>query len=155
MKESTPTHRIITLAVDMAVQDVDNTTPPATTLQAALPGVHILNDQSVTGVIDTEWAADNTTQPDLPMTFEQARNHVDDDGYATVILLVDQQDYMRHVIEGIQTVDADNELDLVHNLAFTFDPPRLYDYTTTYEDHVEIVGVAGDDFVVSYTTKII
>jgi hypothetical protein len=82
---------------------------------------------------------------ELPLDSERAENLMDRDGNVTVNLLLDQENYFRHVIASATDGSSTPE-HYAHNAAFSFGRP--------FECSAEVAGTSGSDFIVSYTTHV-
>lgn len=139
--------RIMTLAVDSSVDEVDGTSLKDL-IPDTFPGIAVVNDEHVEDVSISEIDA---TEPNidgitLPLSLDVARALADEDNYITVVLEVDQNDFMEAVVTSRQTGGMDDEGDLVHDKAFAFG--------TAFNYELKIIGVVGYDFIVSYTTDL-
>ncbi|KIA72669.1 hypothetical protein ANMWB30_24370 [Arthrobacter sp. MWB30] len=130
---------------------VDNDTPG--NIAGPIPGSRILSvahleactllhvpvKHSINGLTNT--VNDGATALDPA----KAEELMDGDGVVTVVLLLDRDNFMEHVIASATTGKSTPE-SYAHSAAFTFGSPD--------EASAEIIGVAGTDFIVSYTTHI-
>lgn len=136
------TKHILTLAIDDAC-DIP-TEQLAQMLHRLIPGSHALSDTEVIAdLTDFEW--DNDDGPVLPMSAEEATSFMDKDGFLTVVTTINQDIYFEHAAY-MNTYGADTHEDLTHRTIFTFGMPC--DCST------EVIGLAEDNFIVSYTTNI-
>lgn len=93
---------------------------------------------------DFEWD-DADGMPQMPMSVEDARKLMDEDGYLTVVLAIHKQSYLEYHAYS-STQGADTHEDFVHSAVFDFGLP--------HDCETELLAVQGDDFIVSYTTRI-
>lgn len=141
------TRSIITIAVD---DEADHTDSDIADLIGHAPGLHVLaRTQLKADITDFEWDTpthDEDESPALPLDPDQARTLMDEDGYVTVVLVLDADEYFRHHGYGV-TPGADDHADLAHHHAFTFGVPHGCE--------IDVVAVAGDGgLVVRYSTDI-
>lgn len=136
------TRALMTVAVDTADKHSDAAIKD---LIHHIPGTHLLDSTVLKAqVADFEWDADADPTM-LPMTQDQARSLMDESGYLTVVVMVDQDLYLQFA-GFANTVGADTHEDLAHRQAFAFGLP--------HDCSITVVGVCGSDFVVSYTTNV-
>ncbi|MCO4253876.1 hypothetical protein [Pseudarthrobacter cellobiosi] len=81
----------------------------------------------------------------LPLDSRQAEDLMDRAGNVTVTILLNQENYLRHVIASATDGSSTPEL-YAHRAAFSFGRP--------FACAAEITGASGPDFMVSYTTHI-
>lgn len=137
----TATRSIITIAVDTSAAQTD---AQIKELIRRIPGTHLVDSAVFEAQInDFEWGTEDL--PTLPMGQQHARALIDDEGFTTAIIAIDQQDYLDAQIYS-QTEGADTHEDIVHRQVFSFGLP--------HECTTRIIAVQGDDFIISYTTKI-
>lgn len=122
---------LMTFAPNRASHDCDSRpfSPSCVTVSPAPAGVNTFPEES----------------PQFPLSMLQAEDLMDRDGYVTVIVRLDQDKYLDHVIASA-TDDGLSPEDYAHEAAFGFGRPR--------ESSAEITGVSGSEFLVSYTTFI-
>lgn len=82
----------------------------------------------------------------LPLSREAALEEADAQGFVTVVVAVDQADYMDALVVGSQSEGADDQYDLLHSLAF--------EDGITNDCSVKTVAVDGSAFIVEYTTNV-
>lgn len=131
------TKTILTLALDdHAALDI---------IAGGLPGSHILNKTEVNGDNPVFDLAEEENNAELPLDSDRAEALMDRDGFVTVILLLDQDNYLGYVVASA-TKGATTPEDYAHDTAFSFGIPN--------DCSAEIIGVSGSNFIVSYTTHI-
>lgn len=136
------TTRILTIAVDDAC-DVDDS-QITELIHRLIPGSHTLDDQEILAdLTDFEWDDDGGLP--LPLDEDAARALMNEDGDITLVVTVDKSQFLVASATD-ESLDAEDEHDLVHAEAFTFGQP--------HGSELEVVATSGDDFVVSYTTNI-
>lgn len=136
------TRSLITIAVDASAGHSDN---DIKSLIHRIPGTHMLDSAELgADLTDFEWD-DGDDAPAMPMTAEDARELMGEDGYLTVVLAVDQTSYLEYHAYAT-TAGADTHEDLVHHAVFDFGVP--------HDCETRLLAVQGDDFIVSYTTRI-
>lgn len=82
----------------------------------------------------------------FPLSAEVAEKFLDDDGYITVVVPIDQDMYLEAYASGLSGMMGDNQFDLVHDLAFTSGMPE--------DCYIDIIGVTENagGFILSYRT---
>lgn len=110
-----------------------------------VPGSHILNKTDIDGNSPTFDFSEIVNSSELPLDSDKAENLMDRDGFVTVTLLLDQDNYFSHIIAAA-TGGASTPEDYAHDAAFSFGIPN--------DCSAEIIGVSGSSFIVSYTTHI-
>lgn len=84
-------------------------------------------------------------RPTLPFDQEAARTTMDENGSITVVVEVDQDEFMNNRAYGAS--GGYSEADTAHSAAFDFGLPE--------DCEAEVIGVSGSNFIVRYTTRII
>lgn len=136
------TRSLITIAVDNSANHSDQSIKE---LIHRIPGTHMLDSAELNAdLTDFEWD-DEEGLPQLPLSAEDVRGLMNEDGQITVVVAVNKDEYFEAVSKAA-TEGADTHEDLVHGELFDFGLP--YDCTT------KVLAVQGDDFIVSYTTRI-
>lgn len=79
----------------------------------------------------------------FPISPENAAEMMDKDGFVSVLISVDKELFLEHVMGTCQELIVE---DFVHDKAFSFG--------STYNSKAEPVGVDGENFIVKYTTGI-
>lgn len=138
------TKRIITIAVDETSEIPDHQV--ADLIHRLIPGSHGLsNHELAADFTDFEWD-DNGDEYRLPMDEDQAQALMIDSEYLTIVVSVDQDEYLAAYADGLRGHDNDH-LDFVHEQAFSFGLP--------HDCSVKILAADDDNFVVAYTTDIV
>lgn len=144
------TQQILTIAVsDGSPLNADHV---AEAVHQMIPGSHTLDNVSLDDADLTffEWdGSEQDVSSVLPLRPEQARELLDasdeDGGRLSVVITVDQQDYLDGYARSTRDVDGDH-FDLLHETCFGFGLPHGCE--------ARILAVSGQDFVVLYTTDV-
>lgn len=137
----TNTH-LITIAVD----DDSDVDPKhlSKALCEHIPGAHPISSQTLKADL-FDFERNQEDQPALPMSREQAKALMDEQGEVTVVTSVGQREFFDAYSQFVHNSDDDHN-DLLHD--------KVFDFGLPYASDVEILAVSGDEFIVSYRTDI-
>lgn len=122
---------ILTLVPANAAADIEGLLPTAREISEFVPASNI---------------PEGRNKLRFPLTSQQAEDLMDRDGNVSVTLHLDQEKYFNHLIASASG-DGVTPEDYAHDVAFGFGRP--------HESEAHITGVAGSDFIVSYSTHIL
>lgn len=128
--------------ITLAVHDEDMDLTEATQFAArAVEGSHVVSSETVeTDVFHAEW---NDGEPALPMTAQDALALMDEAGYISVVVAIDQEE----LLAAARSTDDEFMMeDAVHK--------RAFDFGFSASATASIVAVQGDQLLVRYTTFI-
>lgn len=129
--------------ITLAVPHDEHTDASHTTQFAAraIPGSHVLNTEVVEAdIFEAEW---NEEAPALPMSVADAEQLMDDDGYISVVVAIDQDAFL----DAARSAGGDTVIeDGVH--------PLVFDFGFAVAASATIVGVQGEQLLVLYSTCI-